>query len=782
MTGRHELWYECPAGYWEEALPAGNGSLGAMVYGRCDEEIIQLNEETVWSGDARDRVNPDSRKHLEQIRELIRRGRIREAEKLAVLSLSGTPQYQRCYQTLGTLLLRHEYPNASFGKPEINGYRRSLDLEEAVIYTKWTVGGTRYMQRVFASNPDGLLVIVLECEGEDTLHFCCRLDRNRDSDHGFAADEETIGFDGGAEGMRFCGLLRALEYDGEVCTVGEHLVIRDATRVVLGFSAKTEFRCADPYQETLSVLHAKRGQTLSELLERHIRDYRNLYARVTLEFGVGENACAPTGNGPCGAPDGTAEGAADCGQDLPTDRRLRVFAETGRDPGLIALYFRYGRYLMIAGSREGTLPLTLQGIWNEDMTAPWDSKYTININLQMNYWPVDLCNLSECAEPYFAHLKRMAETGKETARRMYGCRGFVAHHNTDIHADTAPQDMYVPATYWVMGGAWLATHIYEHYLFTNDREFLEDYYEVLREAVQFFLDFLTEDEEGYLVTNPSSSPENTYMLPTGECGRLCDGPAMDNEILWQLTGDFLDAAKVLGMSDPLLAKTEEMRTKLRAPQIGRYGQLLEWKAEYKEPEPGHRHVSHLYGVFPGSQITVEDTPELACAARKSLEHRLEHGGGHTGWSRAWMVLLWDRFKDGRRAYADLKALIGASTYPNLMDFHPLPGYKRGSVFQLDGNMGGITGIAEMLVQSHRGRIELLPALPEELSDGSVKGLKVRGNAVVSLAWKGGLLEKCVIETKEALAVFLKYKDTVRFVQLLADTGYVFDQDLRDSMQ
>lgn len=777
MTGRQELWYDQPARYWEEALPAGNGSLGAMVYGRCDEEIIQLNEETVWSGGARDRINPDSYKNLEAVRNLIREGKITEAERLAVLSLSGTPQYQRCYQTLGTLFLRHEYPDAPAGKPEISGYRRSLDLEEAVIYTEWSVGRTRYMQKVFASHPDGLLVIALTCEGEDMLHFCCRLDRGRDFDHSFAVDGETIGFDGGAENMRFCGVLRALEYDGEVCTVGEHLAVRNATHVVLGFSAKTEYRCTDPGKEALSVLGAQRGHGLPELLERHIRDYRELYARVTLELsdGAAVSACGSPGTEACAAP----ACAKDC---LPTDGRLKAFAKTGRDPGLITLYFQYGRYLMIAGSREGTLPLTLQGIWNEDMTAPWDSKYTININLQMNYWPADLCNLGECTEPYFSLLKRIAKTGKETARRMYGCRGFVAHHNTDIHADTAPQDMYVPATYWVMGGAWLATHIYEHYLFTNDERFLEDHYEVLREAVLFFADFLTEDEEGYLVTNPSSSPENTYMLPSGECGRLCDGPAMDNEILWQLFGDFLSAAKVLGMSDPLVAKTEELRAKLRAPQIGAYGQLLEWKAEYKEPEPGHRHVSHLYGVFPGAQITAEDTPELARAARKSLEHRLEHGGGHTGWSRAWMVLLWDRFKDSERAYADLRELIGASTYPNLMDFHPLPGfgYKRGSVFQLDGNMGGITGIAEMLVQSHCGRISLLPALPDELSEGAVKGLKVRGNALLDLSWKDGRLTECVIKTNEPLAAVLKYGEKETQVRLDADTRYVFDAELKQN--
>ncbi len=758
------LWYKNPAKYWEEALPVGNGRLGAMIYGRFDQEIIQLNEESVWSGSWRDRTNPDCLKSLESIRESIRKGRIAEAEQMTVWAMSGLPQYQRCYQTMGNLYLNYVYSDGKTNvKDNVTNYRRTLNLEEATAVTVWEYQNTVYRQEVFASKPADLIVIRLSCKGKERLCMNCRLDRDRFFNRSYAVDSRTIGYEGGMEGISFCGLLRVMESDGTVSTVGEHLILQDATEAVLCFSAHTSFGSSDPCQESFDVLSREEGKGIAAWKAEHIRDYQHLFDRVRLTLHKG-----------------TDKTNAPAQETMPTDERLKHFAVTETDPGLVELYFDYGRYLMISGSREGSLPLTLQGIWNEDMNPPWDSKYTININLQMNYWPVDLCNLSECAEPFFTHLKKVMENGKKTAELMYGCKGFVAHHNTDIHGDTVPQDHYIPASYWVMGGAWLATHIWDHYQFTKDRTFLAQYYEVLRQAVLFFCDFLIQDEDGCLVTSPSVSPENTYILPDGTMGHLCDGPAMDCEIMYELFHGFLNASEELQTNDPLISKVYDLLEHLPPLRTGKEGQLLEWKHEYEEAEPGHRHISHLYGVFPGTQITVEDTPELAAAARISLEKRLAKGGGHTGWSRAWIVLLWDRFKDGDKAYENLRELIGHSTYSNLMDFHPLEYYKRGSVFQIDGNMGGITGIVEMLVQSHCERIDLLPSLPKAFPDGRISGIKIRGGASADLEWEDGKLIQCTLDTTDALSVWIKYGTLKKYVELKPNTKYRFDRSLNRS--
>ena len=545
------------------------------------------------------------------------------------------------------------------------------------------------------------------------MHFDCAFDRRRNLDHAFKVSMDTIAYDGstGEGGIRFTGMLKAIAKDGSVSTMGEHLIVEGASEVTLLFTAATSFRFEDPEGACRQILAKASVKGYEALKQAHLEDHAGLYGRLALSFGD------------------------DAKESLPTDERLAKVREGAHDPGLIAMYYQYARYLMIACSRPGTLPANLQGIWCDSFLPIWDSKYTININTEMNYWPVNTAALSECEEPLFDLLERMKPHGQETARRMYGCRGFVAHHNTDIYADTAPQDMVVSSTYWPMGAAWLSTHIFEHYEYTSDLSFLEKNYDTLYQAVLFFKDFLIEDEQGRLVTCPSLSPENTFILENGKLGRLTAGPAMDNQILNVLFSQFIRASELLHRDEGFREEVRGIKKRLPRTAIGRYGQIMEWRNDYEEVEPGHRHVSQLYGVYPGNLITVEDTPELIKAAEATLNRRLANGGGHTGWSRAWIILLWTRFRNAAKVLENIEALFKQCTYDNLMDNHPL--FGDASVFQIDGNFGAAAGITEMLVQDYHGMVHLLPALPEELSEGSLSGLQLRGGASLSMTWKEG---------------------------------------------
>lgn len=757
------LWYKAPAQEWTEALPVGNGRLGGMVFGGVEKEHIQFNEDSLWTGIPRDYSNPQAYEYLPEIRRLLLDGKQSEAERLAMQTFMSIPLRQERYQPFGDVWIEFD------GSPEFSDYRRELDLDKAIASVEYKKGNVTFTRSVFVSYPDQVLVIHLSADKPEQLHFVLSMTSPHQESQ-VMAQEDMIVLNGRVSDytnrrekalrpsiLKFESRLKVHLNDGNLVKDGNKLRITNASEVILILTGATSYKnykniSADPAGRNEKILSAIEG-TYKTLFERHRQDHQGLFQRVGIDLGRTEQA------------------------EQPTDERILNFRD-GKDPHLAALMFQYGRYLLIACSRPGTQPANLQGLWNDRLEPPWESKYTTNINFEMNYWPAELCNLAECHEPMFDLIEDCSVIGMNAAKIHYNSRGWVVHHNTDIWRGAAPINASNHGI-WPAGGAWMSQHLWWRYAFTQDREFLRKRaYPILKKAALFFVDFLIEDprnDKGWLISGPSNSPE---------IGGLVMGPTMDHQIIRELFSNMIEASEILEVDPEFRNRLKDLRAKIAPNQIGQHGQLQEWLEDRDDPENKHRHVSHLWGLHPGNEITQEDTPELFEAARKSLEMRGDEG---TGWSMGWKVNFWARLKDGNRAFKLINNLLrltgsskteyaGGGIYPNMFDSHP--------PFQIDGNFGVTSGIAEMLLQSHcrdaQGNyvLELLPALPSAWPTGHIKGLCGRGGFEVDIHWKDDNLVKTKILSKAGLRCSIKYQEKLVKFETEKGTHYSLDKNLR----
>ena len=722
----NKIWYSQEAENWNEALPFGNGFLGAMVFSKTGKERIQINEDSLWSGGSMDRVNDDCKDNYKQVRDYLTKGEISKAELLAEQTMYATYPHMRHYQTLADVWIdfydqrgKKSYKEAQGGLlnleyelAEVEDYRRELNLNNAVGNTYYKIENKEFEREYFCSFPDN--IFVYRIKNNEGINFDVSVTR-KDNRSGIGAsycdgieiiNNNTIrlfGSQGGYNGISFEILVEVLTLDGNQRKTGGHILVENSKDTVIYITARTSYRSENPLKWCTENLEKKNAYTYEQLKERHVTDYKKYYFSSNLKFDRDEEL-----------------------EKLPSNERIRRIREGKEDTGFINIYYNFARYLLISSSRTGSLPANLQGIWNDEFSPCWGSKYTININIQMNYWIAEKTGLSKLHMPLLEHLKVMYPRGKEVASRMYGIDGFCCHHNTDIWGDCAPQDSRTSSTLWPMGGAWLCLKLIEHYQYTKDAEFVEEYMDILEDSVKFFINYMIKNDDGKWINGPSSSPENIYLNSENESGCLCVGATMDTEIIKDLFNGYLYILNETGINRELKKTVEKRLHEFPELKVGKYGQICEWSVDYDEIEPGHRHMSQLYGLYPSAQIRMDKTPELANAARTTIERRLKYGGGHTGWSKALIILFYARLWDGNTAWKNINELIGLATQDNVLNSHP--------PFQIDGNFGGACGILECLLQDYGDETYILPALPDELKNGSFSGIVLKNGAIIDLEW------------------------------------------------